>query len=473
MDVLRITKFNGGFSSGDKIGTVGSFFYGQNLDIHSEPDKLQVSPVATKDSGSIITDLVLFMTSEGVNNDVYALGDTGNFYKRTASTGVWSLLRTLGGANGQGLGYFNNLIYYASGNSVGTYNPATGAFNETVHSLNAATWHPMACFLDKIVIGNGIYLASIDASTIWSSDNLMLITDYEIKCLEVLGGGNWLGIGTTKADKTDARFFTWDGYSTNYNDVITINENGINAITNNQGMILINAGTSGNIYQYNGSSLVKLKSFPLIEKNLTALCYPGSVCNFRGNSLLAVSTGSSLTVNRTVYSWTSKDKNYPKVLNSEFTPSHGNLTGTTNEIGSLFSEGESSLFISWKNGSSYGVDLVDGTGAFATAEYQSIIFDIGRVEYKKFFNAIKLRLARILRTGESIDVYYDADRTGSWTAFAENIDFATDGAIIEKTIPCQLNATELQIRIVFTNTNNTSSAIAAVLLKLTITSNAF
>jgi len=456
MSLWILDKFHGGLATGDKIGIAGSFYSGQNLDIHSEPDKLQIMPKTTKDSGDIVTDLVLFMTSEGINNDIYAIGDTGNFYKRTA--GTWMLIRTLAGGNAQGMGYFNGLIYFASNNKLGTFNPSTSAFNESYQTLETATWHPMTCFLDKIIIGNGLYLASIDASSIWDSDNLTLITDYTVKCLEVISGGNYLLAGTEKADKGDARLFLWDGFATNYNDVIKIQENGINAIVNSEGLVVINAGVAGNLYQYTGNSLVGIKTIPFVEKNLTAKVYPGATATYQGSPLFGVSEGTSLTVKRGVYSWTSAEKNYPTVLNLDYTVSTGTLTGTGIKIGSLFSEGENELYISWKDGSNYGVDLVDGSGVFAIAEYQSLIYDGGTPYLTKLFTDFKVRLSRLLRTGEVITVYYDADRSGSWTS-AGSLDFSVDGAIIEKDFDFKQRAGEIQIKFTFTIAGSTSPAI--------------
>jgi len=464
MATWKIEKFSGGISTGSKRGPEGSFFYGQNLDIHSDPDLLQVNVKTTKDSGSIVTDLPLFMSSEGVNNDIYAIGDTGNFYKKTS--GSWSKLRTLGGGNAEGARYFNDLIYYASGDQLGTYNPSSGAFNEGYQSLNAANQHPMARFLDKIVVGNGQYLASVDGSGIWNETQLQVDNDYKVKSVDVAGGGNLLLVGTERTDKTDAKLFTWDGYGTNYIDVATIRENGINAIIADDATILVNAGVRGNFYQYTGRNLADVKTIPSIERNKTGLVLPGSVANYQKDPIFGMSTGTSTTVARGVYSWTSAEKNYPKVLNLEYTPSHGNLTGATNEIGGLFSEGENELYIGWRNGSTYGIDLVDGSGIASTAEYQTLVYDADAPQYIKFFSDVKIVLARALRTGEKIDVYYDTNRSGSWTKITDaTMDFAVDGAITKKSTDLKVRTTAFQLKLVFTITGSTSPAVDAIITK--------
>ena len=464
-NLWKITKFYGGLSTGSKVGTEASFPMGMNLDLHSDPDALQVNPNTAKDSGSTISDLVLGMTSEGINNDIYAIGDTGKFYKRTS--GSWSLLRTLGGANGQGIGYFNNIIYFSSGNRLGTYNPATGAFNESYQALTTYTWHPLACFMDKIVVRDGQNLCSVDGSGIWNGSQLTIDNDYRIKSLEVIGGGNWLAIGTAKEDKTNSKLFLWDGFSTNYNEVVTIQENGINAILNADDVILINAGVRGNLYQYSSSHLIDIKTFPLVERNKTAYAYPYAVSNYQGHPLIAVSAGTSDTVKRGVYSWSRAEKNYPMALNIDFTPSHGYLTGTSREIGALFSEGENELYISWKNGSDYGIDIVDGSNIFASAEYYSLIYDANMPENVKYFTDAHIRLARPLRTGEAIALYYDKDNSGSWTSIG-SIDYAIDGGVVEKSFDVQIRATTFQYKLVFSITGSTTPAVDSITSKFTI-----
>jgi hypothetical protein len=329
----------------------------------------------------------------------------------------------------------------------------------------------MKAFLDKICIGNGQELSTVDASGIWGTADATYFTidnDYQIKCLEVIGGGNWLAVGTTKTDQTDSKLFLWDGFSTNYNDVITIKENGINSIINSDAIVLVNAGSAGNLYQCTGNSLVPVKTIPFVGSGLTAKVYPGASTNYHGKPLFGVSEGTSTTVKRGVYSWSSADKNYPTVLNLDYTPSHGNLTGTTRQVGALLSEGDTDLYISWKNGSDYGVDLVDGSGVFATAEYQTRIYDADVAHLVKYFSDFLATLARALRTGEKIDVYIDSDRSGSWGSAILTCDYSTDGAILEKSADIQIRAREIQVRIVFTITGSTSPAIDSFLTRFVV-----
>lgn len=55
--------------------------------------------------------------------------------------------------------------------------------------------------------------------------------------------------------------------------------------------------------------------------------YPGSTCNFKGNSLFGVSNSSSNPCLEGIYSIGRYNRNYPTVLNLEYVPSPNVLTG--------------------------------------------------------------------------------------------------------------------------------------------------
>ncbi|KKK86322.1 hypothetical protein LCGC14_2764410, partial [marine sediment metagenome] len=364
--LLSINYFNGGLSSGSKIGLRGSFRWGQGLDIHSDPDRLQVMPKSTKDSGSIVTDLVLFGTNNTVNANRYFLGDAGKLYKRTSS-GTWSVVNTY--TNAQGMSFFSgtNKVFFVSGNTEYQLDPS-GDSVDSGRSLNSATWHPVEAFLDKVFLGNGRELISTDASNInydstTTGGGITIDHNYKMRVLKNIG--NWLFIGATSDNSSDARYFLWDGFSDDYNYARSLKgEDGINAVeVADDGTVLIHAGKQGHVYQLVSvdAPLKKLKELPRIEKSKTIEVYPGSTANYQGRTLFGLSSGTSVTAERGVYSYTSTDKNYSKTFNMEYAISTGTTTGITLQIGCLLSANTNDLFIAWRDGATYGMDLFDGT----------------------------------------------------------------------------------------------------------------
>lgn len=466
--ILYIDNFSGGLSSGSKKGIAGSFRWGQGLNIHEDPDKLQVMPKSAKDSGTTVVDLPLFGVNNTVNTSKYFLGDAGKLYKRT-SAGVWSVLSTY--TNAEGMGFFSgtNRIYFVSADTEYILNPS-GDSVSTGRSLNSADYHPVEAFLDKVFIGNGRELISRDASDITYTSSttgggITIDYNYSIKCLKAIT--DWLLIGATSDNSTDAKLFIWDGVSSRYNYPIPLEgEDGINAVNMaDDGTVLIHAGKQGHIYQLIGVNqpLVPIKKLPRVEKDKTIEVYPGATTNYQGRSLFGLSTGTSTTAERGIYSWASKDKNYPKVLNTDFAMSTGTTTGITTQIGCLLAASTTNLFVGWRDGSSYGVDLIDGTGVQGTAIYESLIDDASQSFNQKQYSPFKIKLASALALGQIIDIYYKADR-GSWVQILNNgeshsLDYDVDGAITKKDFGISVVTYELEIKVLCTTTGSTSPEI--------------
>jgi len=455
---LLISKFSGGSSSGSKIGLEGSFRFGRGLDIHSDPDVLKISPASTKVSGAVVTDLVMFGCTNTINSNIYFLGSTGRLYKYAG--GVMSLLATY--TNAQGMGFFSGTgkIVFCSGDVEYKLDPATDAIT-TGRTLTASTYHPVESFLDKVFIGNGRELISTDGSGIdYTSSTIgggiTLEWGYKIRCLKNIG--DWLFLGATSDNSACAKYNLWDGTSEDYNYAKTLKgEDGINSVeVSDDGAVIISAGKAGHLYRLTGldTALEQIKTFPRIESGKTIEIWPGSMANYQGKVLMGLSDGTSLTAERGVYSWASHSNQYSKTLNLDFAISTETTTGTTTQIGCLLAANTTDLYIGWRDGTSYGIDKVDGTGVQGTALYESLIHDNLKPYKRKVYTNFKITLAKVLATGETITLSYKKDR-GNWAEIG-TMDFAVDGAILEKNFKPTIKARELEIKLAFTNTNNTA-----------------
>lgn len=129
---------SGGISQNSKSGLPFSFRFAKNLNIYTDNDSITLNPKLIKVSGSIVTDLVTWMTDVYPSStDKYAVGDTGNIYKITSGE-VWTLDRsgvTIGnGAAGQGIGYLPDAMWYATATTLGYKYPLMGtpSYNDDV-----------------------------------------------------------------------------------------------------------------------------------------------------------------------------------------------------------------------------------------------------------------------------------------------------------------------------------------------------
>ncbi len=463
MPILLISEFGGGISENPKKGLVGSFRFARGFDIHSDPGTLKVSPASTKDSGTVVTDLIMFGTSNTVNSNLYFLGSSGCLYKK--ASGVYTKLATY--SNAQGMGFFTgtNKVIFCSGDTEYKLDPATDAIT-TGRTLNSADYHPVEAFLDKVFIGNGRELISTDGSGIDENSStvgggITVEYGYKIKCLKNIG--DFLFIGCASDNSSSAKHYLWDGTSEDYNYSKTLKgEDGINACeVSDDGTVMVSVGKKGHLYQLTGvdSPLVPKNPLPRIEADKTIEVYPGAMTNHQGRILFGLSAGTSVTAEKGVYSWASHSSQYQKVPNLDYSISTYTTTGTTAQVGMVMSADTNSLYIGWRDGTSYGIDLIDGTGVQAMAIYESLIHDNGVPFVKKFYKEFKVNLAKALASGEVITSYYKKDR-GSWVSLG-TIDFAADGAVSEKTFkPAgQLKAKEMEVKLAIANSSTTAPDI--------------
>lgn len=101
---VSIKQWAGGYSPDDTRGPAGSFAYGRQLNFRTSASVIQLMPQTVEQSGGVVTDLLMdgVLTPSG---DIYWIGDSGNFYKRSTVDGSWTLISNLGEASGGSLVY--------------------------------------------------------------------------------------------------------------------------------------------------------------------------------------------------------------------------------------------------------------------------------------------------------------------------------------------------------------------------------
>ena len=461
-----INKYFGGLSSGEKRGIEGSFKYGENLDIRSDPDGLKPSFKLTKNSSTIIADLPKWIIPVGTN--FYAYGDVGKIYKKTTS---WELLQTTSSAAGQGLAYFNDYVYYRQNTQLGRYGLISGSPSFTDNyktGLTSITDHaPIMPFTNKMLVANGRYLATLDDSEVWSATALTLPPDEKIRALADLGDyaaiGTWKG--STVSNFSKGRIYFWDGTSTTYNSFIEVS-GAVNAILNYKNIILTIIGSVGDLYALSGAGgqALKIKRMSLLPSaGKFVEVYPGAVGDWKDIAYFgAYGDSDDTTVLKGVYTYGSTDKDYPQALNFEHLISTGTKTGNNTKVGAVCGTGPTSFYVGWRDGSSYGIDLIDTTTYTATCYYQPLMFDGGEAYREKWFTEFVVNF-KPLTTGQSIELQYKLNRTSSWTSLGTiSYDASNTGKTYEKiTSSTPLRNNEFELQLVIT-TNGATIYISSI-----------
>ena len=380
MQKIPFKNFNlGGIADSNYMGSANSMADLWGFDLHSEVGVLKVNQALTKESGTTVDDLVMagVPCSDG---NTYLFGSTnGKVWKRT-SAGAYSLETTITVTSGtvgvleaeEYMGY----IYYATSNTLGRV--AVGAPTAWAGRTDSwktftngdASWHPMKILNLVLYIGDKNVVAQVDAGVFSASalDMPDLSSTLRVKCLGQLGTD--LLIGTYVSSNVIAtEIFRWNTWSVSFTNSDPIPEVGINSFLEIDNGVIVNAGTKGNTYIYNGSTLELYKQIKGTWDNTTnkATVNPNAVLNFCGLPLFGLSYDTGTPCNLGIYSLGRANRNYPIVLNGEVGISTGNLGKVV--VGCIVGLGDYYL-VTWKDtttGTVYGVDKLDLSNKYSGA----------------------------------------------------------------------------------------------------------
>jgi len=402
MSIYRINNFRGGISDESSRGIRGSAKFLQGLDIHKNEDTLSCQQAMKKESGSVVTDLILFIVPSSDGN-AYGFGDTGKIYKRTPN-GTWSLVYTDPNGKIKGAEEWNGYLYWATDTKLGR-KPIPGAsdWSDAVPAwqttLTSADWHTMlvaAGVQGALFICNKDKLAMVGYDGSFTSEAVKIIPNNITKCL--ISNDEDLIFGSTKADNSEEGYlWAWNTLLLAWKKRKKIPVKGVNALVMTEAMFA-QAGSNGEIFF---SDLVN--TLPVVAFYGGGQVDPGAATNKGNLAVFGVYGGT----NPGIYSYGRTKKNRSFALNLDYvlTPSSVDRIGAVKMVGS-------DLLASWKSGTTYGVDVVDINNK-ANAIYESLEFDAESPERKKIFTQVKL-VMKPLPAGCSVKVKYKVDKKGDW-----------------------------------------------------------
>lgn len=319
----------------------------------------------------------------------------------------------------------------ASTIGVATLNDLSTARYETYASRLVQTvngMHPVIDFLQYICIGNGRYLAvwepiSQSAPSVleFQQHRLVFPSGYEVCGLALYT--EYLAMACEKRSSSAANEFQegkiifWDGTSTTYNFIIDVPEGSPFGLFSHKNVLYYFAG--GAWWAWSGGDPVKLKQmngtdFEYTDLNTYIVNYPHTM-TVRNGILLGgfPSETNSATIEHGIYSFGARDRNFPESFGYSYTMSTGTRTNGTLRIGAIKNLGDR-LFMSWRDGSSYGVDIVDpNSNPFTAATWESLVLDDGRPDRTKQADEMVINFIE-LPAGCTITPKYKIDREADW-----------------------------------------------------------
>jgi len=390
-----------------------------------------------KSSGATVDSLVTGMTTAEISNvaTLYMAGSTAIYTVNTS--GTWAKVHTVG--TNEDIEYFNDYIYYTQDDNVGRYGPLSSSpswtdtwWTDNSKTINSADFHPTHTQYNKLLIGNGRYVSTVDSSGTIEEEALDLpvgfeivkMVDYSNDYVAILAKKSY---GATIVKTQEVGVFFWDGSSADWTDYFRIPDVGVYTMVNKGGVLYVFHGWLDHITisYFDGQRFKPLKS---IRRELDAVSAPSmrnnSIALHRGRMLLGIENQNATATEWSggLYSWSAPEGNYKEVLNYLAPPSVGKFDNRIGCVGTLGNV----IYVSWydSSASSYGVDKVD-TGEDFTAVWESNIMDMDRPDVKKYIDEMRLNF-KTITSGHTITLKVKTDY-GSWTT----IDTATTGTTLK------------------------------------------
>ncbi len=288
--------------------------------------------------------------------------------------------------------------------------------------------HPIIQFMHFNVIGNGNNLSVWETltenplNTEYLRHKLVFPSGYEVCGLAY--SDEFVAIACEKrssnnnADFQDGKIFFWDGMTGTYTFFIDVPEGAPYSPFYYKGVLYYIA--RGEWFAYVDDTLSRLRRFPNVEQEFTSerdfiRIYPNMTAVRKGILLQGFpSDTANTTLEYGVYSLGSRDKDYPNAFSYDFQISTGTRLNTAGTLRTgMIKNFNEDLFISWRDGSTYGVDRVyNNSLPAATASLESLIFDNGNPWDEKLALGLKA-IFLPLPTGATVRLKYKIDR-GSW-----------------------------------------------------------
>jgi len=454
-------------------GIEGSVSKCVGIDFRSSPGLIKVHQALTKDSGATVTALCRVSITASSGETFWFSYTDGKIWRRSTA-GTWLLVYTTSATGNNGcLGAveFNGFIYWATQSrlhriAIGAIATAQNwtdnvAIDWKTFTITDTEFHPMVVRGTRLFIGDGYYVAKVDSAGTFKADALDIKTPLRIKTMIEFDID--LLIGTFVADNVNkAQIIRWDTYDTeSWQTDDTIDENGINAFIRDDNYVYAQCGQYGRIYFYDGARLIPYKRIPgTWSPTSYGEVYPNAVSNLLTIPVFGLSNGSGNPTEQGVYSFGSYSKDYPKVLDLSFPVSAG-LSSI--EVGSVLAVG-ANLFVSFYDGTNYGVDKLSYTAKYATAYLETMALTVAELRsVLKTVLEVIVNYGATLPNGCAVVVSYKKKYESGWNPLTS----ISDTNLVQErtslgTIP---DIASLQLKFAFTVNANNAPSVESIITK--------
>ena len=448
---LVINEWNKGIAQSPLLGFANMV----GIDTESYPGFAEINFKPVNMASGLIANTPNWFVRNPLTGNIYCLDASGILYTSSDLGNTWAIIggNTRTGARGNGLAVWKDYIFVTRDNRLDKFGPLSSSpswTNDFTSYQDSETFNPICIGQDDRLYwaaGNKVYALSDVSTSV--GEVLDLPSGYVISSLCEFGYN--LAIGANIPYSSTANIYMWDRISSTFEYPIILNEEKIHQLLTVSNNLYVVAGDSANLYISNGSDVQLVYSFPTyitgIYGSEELTLQPGAIMQFRGKIYTGI--GGVYGDQNGVYS-IGKDG-----VICEHIISTGTKAGVT--IGAVYPISVDKYLIGWKDGSSYGIDLLTTSSTYSdyTAFIESALFRVGTRVSPKAFSKIEVILSDELASGHGIRIKYRKNLTDSFTTLA-TFDYATYGAKNTFTRPFGISCSDLQIRIEMTSSDTTS-----------------
>lgn len=320
--------------------------------------------------------------------------------------------------------------------------------------------HPIYNFAQLTLFANEKYVAAYEPL-----QDLPTTSDFQRHRLQLPSGFETNGIAqlelyaaftaekrSTSAaqDFQESKLLLWDGRQTTYNRFFDIPEGSAESLTSHKNVLYMIAG--GKLYLSSGGQPVDKWAFRGTDSEYSNIAdsthvNPHMMTVRRGVLLMGYPSITTVTsLEHRVYGYGRKNDNYPVSLTTNYSLSTGTSLndGSNNlRIGMVKNYGDT-LYISWREGTTYGVDIVNNSSTPASSFEVSLRYFDNEKPYKEKLAKRGLAVFDDLPAGVSLRMWYKLN--GESTKHYSTDDgtaYVTSGNVVQVSIPRQFIGVEV------------------------------
>lgn len=419
----------------------------KNVDIYTNPGSVRLTNLQTKKSASLVGNIIIGFRRDPLNNagqNIWAYDKSAIVYKSADGGTTWSIVTGNSSGTGTGIGLWKDYLFVATTTKLDVYGPLSGApvWSTAWQTLTSDTFHTMLESVDdKLYICNNKYVAQLKELTTflpgtgstytWTAAAITLAAKYHAKCLADLGSflmvGTWVGLNIYEFKIADV--FPYARTDLTLGIPLKLNKNGINAMLSVNNRLYIQAGISGEIFESDSVTFVKIGRMPNYVMNFDSgvwvQTYPEAIMWHRDKLYFGVSTGGGNPGNCGVYSLIPGADQNVMIMENTISTGDDGTTGATS-IGALLSTNVDVYISSFQGVSSFGIDMIDNSQRVDTygGYIDSPLYQVGEALNKKTLTSGEIYLRKPLVTGQGVRIQYRKDLTSAFTTVA-TLDYST------------------------------------------------